>query len=403
MNEFFKAVQISERVYWVGAIDWNVRNFHGYTTDRGTTYNAFLILDDKVTLIDTVKAPFYDELMARIRSVIDPAKIDYIVSNHAEMDHSGALPMVIDAVKPEKVFASVIGEKNLKAHFGEDLAITPVKTGDTLPLGKETIHFVETKMLHWPDSMISYLEESKILFSQDAFGMHLAGSHLFADEYRCFVTEHEAKKYFANILLHLSDRILGLLDTLPTLKLDIKMIAPDHGPLYRTAEDIEWILKIYRDAAEQKMKPRALVIYATMWESTEKLARSLADGLAHGGVGVELSSLAAMERSAMITEVLDSGIVAIGTPTMNNQMYPAMADIITYLKGLKPRNHIGFAFGSYGWSGEGAKQVHAALTEIGFEMPFEVQNVKYVPTVVDLEKTYQTGVELAKQLLAKTK
>lgn len=403
MSEFFKAVQISERVYWVGAIDWNVRNFHGYTTDRGTTYNAFLILDEKITLIDTVKAPFYDELMARIRSVIDPAKIDYIVSNHAEMDHSGALPMVIDAVKPEKVFASVIGEKNLKAHFGENLAVIPVKTGDTLSLGKETIHFVETKMLHWPDSMISYLEESKILFTQDAFGMHLAGSKPYIDQYSRFVTEHEAKKYFANILLHLSGKILELLDVLPSLKLDIKMIAPDHGPLFRKPEDIEWILRLYREVAEQKMKPRALVLYATMWESTEKLARSLADGLAHGGLEVELSSLAAMERSAMITEVIDSGIVAIGTPTMNNQMYPAMADIITYLKGLKPRNHIGFAFGSYGWSGEGAKQVHAALAEIGFEMPFEPQNVKYVPTVADLEKTYQTGVELAKQLLAKAK
>ncbi len=403
MDEFFKAVRISEHVYWVGAIDWNVRNFHGYTTGRGTTYNAFLIIDEKVTLIDTVKAPFYDELMARIRSVIDPAKIDYIVSNHAEMDHSGSLPAVIEAVRPEKVFASPMGEKGLKAHFGADLDLTVVKTGDTLSLGRETLHFVETKMLHWPDSMITYLEKAKILFSQDAFGMHLAGSNLYTEEYDRSITEHEAKKYFANILLHLSPRIIELLDVLPSLKLDISMIAPDHGPIHRTPEDIGWILKLYREMAEQKPKPKALVFYATMWDSTEKIGRALADGLAQSGVEVKVASLNATDRSAIITDILDCGLVAAGTPTMNNNMFPAMADALTYIKGLRPRNRIGFAFGSYGWSGEGGKQVHAALTEMGFEMPMELMNVKYVPTAADLEKAFDAGVALAKQLIEKTK
>ncbi len=399
MNEYFKAVKISDSVYWVGAIDWNVRSFHGYRTERGTTYNAFLVLDEKVTLIDTVKAPFVGELLARIRSVIDPKKIDYIVSNHAEMDHSGALPEVIAAVEPEKVFASALGQKNLKAHFGEDLDITVVKTGETLSLGRHGLHFIETRMLHWPDSMVSYLDGEKILFSQDAFGMHLAGSALYADEYPDYVLEHEAKKYFANILLHLSPKILELLDALPSFNLDIAMIAPDHGPLWR--KDVGRVIQLYRECAEQNWKDRALVVYSTMWKSTEKLARAIADGISGTGIRTEVMSLEAVERSAVITAVLASGIVAVGTPTMNNQMYPAVADILTYSRGLRPKNHIGAAFGSFGWSGEGAKLVQAELAAQGFEMPFEPFSVKYVPTEKDLAAAYELGAGLGRKLLEK--
>ena len=184
MNDYLQAVKLTDKVYYVGSIDWNVRNFHGYHTGRGTSYNAFLILDEKVTLIDTVKKPFYHELMARISSVIDPAEIDYIISNHAEPDHSGCLPEVVAAVKPEKVFASVMGEKVLKAHYGEDFEVTPLKTGDTLNIGENTLSVLETRMLHWPDSMVTYLDKEKILFSQDAFGMHYATSkhHLISGE-----------------------------------------------------------------------------------------------------------------------------------------------------------------------------------------------------------------------------
>lgn len=400
MDEFLNAVKISDQVYWVGAIDWKVRNFHGYQTPRGTTYNAFLILDEKVTLIDTVKAPFTSELLARIRSVIDPAKIDYIVSNHAEMDHSGALPEVIKAVRPEKVFASVIGAKNLKAHFGESLELTEVKTGDALKLGKRTLHFVETKMLHWPDSMFTYLDTEKILFSQDAFGMHMAGSQLYADQYNPYVLECEAKKYYANILLHLSPKVADLLKQLPSFQFELAMIAPDHGPLYR--RDLNWIIDLYKKYSAQPLGRKAMVMYATMWGSTEKIAGALLDGIVSTGVEAELAPLAVLDRSALITKMLDCGIVAVGTPTMNNQMFPAMADVLTYMKGLKPKNHIGFAFGSYGWSGEGAKNVQADLAALGFEMPFEQPfSVKYVPTVADLEKARNAGVELGRQLLAK--
>ena len=230
MENYLKAVQVTEKVWWVGAIDWNLREFHGYRTARGTTYNAYLVVADKITLVDTVKAPFKEEMMQRIVSVIgDPAKIDYIVSNHAEMDHSGALPAVIAEVKPEKVFASPMGVKALDAHFRLGPVLTPVKTGEVISLGNMSMTFVETRMLHWPDSMISYIPEQKILFSQDGFGMHLATEKLFADENDAAVVEQEMRRYYANILLLYAPQTLKLLEDLPKLNLAVDVIAPDHG------------------------------------------------------------------------------------------------------------------------------------------------------------------------------
>jgi len=398
-TEFLKAVQIKDNVYWVGAIDWNVTEFHGYKTERGSTYNAFLVIDEKITLIDTVKAPFADQLLARISSVIDPAKIDYIISNHAEPDHSGALPQIIRAVQPEKVFASVAGQKALDAHFQLDMPVTPVKTGDTLSLGRNTVKFIETKMLHWPDSMVSYLDHDKILFSQDAFGMHLAGSSLFADQYDPSILEWEGEKYFANILLLYADRIKQLLASLPSLNLDIQMIAPDHGPLWRRPEDIAQILKWYSHWAEQPLHPKAIVIFDTMWHSTEKMANSVGDGLRDAGVTVEVIQISARDRSYVATEVLDAGAVIVGSPTLNNNIFPSMADVLTYLKGLRPQNRIGAAFGSYGWSGEAVKQMEEYLTAMNVEIVAESIKQKYVPKAAELEKCYQLGLKVGQTLL----
>mgnify|MGYP000067338694 FL=1 len=398
MKEVFKAEQIAENVYWVGAVDWNVRNFHGYQTGRGSTYNAFLVIDEKVTLIDTVKAPFFNEMLARIRSVIDPEKIDYIISNHAEPDHSGAIVSAIEAIHPEKVFASPLGEKALRAYYGADLDLTVVKTGESVKLGKGTFSFIETKMLHWPDSMVTYLDTAKILFSQDAFGMHLAGSKLWADEYPEFVLDYEGRKYFANILNVQSAKVLDLLNALPGLNLDIAVIAPDHGPLWR--KNLGWILDLYRDCAEQKPAPRALVAYSTMWHSTEKLANAIADGIRSTGVTVEVADLAVNDRSAIMTEVARSGALAFGAPTMNNQMFPAMADVLTYIKGLRPKNKLGLAFGSFGWSGEGAKQIAAELEAMNIPQPVPMFQVKYMPTEADLEKAFESGAALGRALLA---
>lgn len=400
MKEYYSAVKVTENVYWVGAIDWNLRSFHGYETRRGSTYNAFLVIDEKITLIDTVKAPFYDELMTRIKSVIDPAQIDYIVSNHSEMDHSGALPKVIDAVKPEKVFASMMGERALKAQLGDDLDISIVKTGDSINIGKMNLSFVETRMLHWPDSMITYLDGDKVIFSQDAFGMHLAGSQLFYDDYPEQTLYEEGSKYFANILLPYSCRVTDLLNKLPELNLDVDIIAPDHGPLWH-GDGIDWVIEQYKNWSNQEFKKRALVFYSTMWSSTEKLARSLADGLSSQGIPVEVANVEITDRSDIITKITESGLVATGVSTINNEMYPEMADIMTYVRGLKPQNHIGFAFGSYGWSGEGAKQVHEDFTKQGFEMPLEPYCVKYVPTSEELIEIYNIGVELGQKMLEK--
>ncbi|MDD3155070.1 MAG: FprA family A-type flavoprotein [Victivallaceae bacterium] len=403
MGNFLKAQQITDKVYWVGAIDWNVRNFHGYQTGRGSTYNAFLIMDEKITLIDAVKKPFLGELMERISSVVDPAKIDYIVSNHAEMDHSGALPEVVKLVSPEKVFASPMGEKALRAHFGDFFPISKVVTGDKISLGQSTLTFVETKLLHWPDSMFSYLDTDKMLFSQDAFGMHLAGSNRFAEEYDLSLLEHEAKKYFGNILFHLAGRISELLNKLPDLHLDIRCIAPDHGPIYRRPEEIQWILNLYTQLAAEKTPGKALVFYSTMWESTAKMAGAIADGIRDSGIEVEVASLAVNERSAIVTKVVDSGLVVAGAPTMNNQMYPAMADVLTYLKGLRPKNRLAAAFGSYGWSGEAVKLMNQDLAAAGFALVDEGLTCKYVPDQTMLEQCFEYGKKLAGALKEKRK
>jgi flavorubredoxin len=399
MKEILKAVKISEKVYWVGAIDWNIRNFHGYATERGTTYNAFLILDEKITLIDTVKAPFKNELMARISSVIDPEKIEYIVSNHSEMDHTGSLPEIIKEVKPERVFASPMGEKNLKAHFGDDLDIEIVKTGDSISLGDNSLSFVETKMLHWPDSMLTYLDGEKILFSQDAFGMHLAGTKLYADEYEPYIIDWEAKKYFANILMLYATKILPLLDGLPDLNLDIAMIAPDHGPLWR--QDLNFILDKYREWSNQEPKKEAVIIYDTMWQSTAYMAKPIADGLRDTGINVDVMCLQHTDRSQVVTKVLDAGIVAVGSPTLNNNILPTIADVLCYLRGLKPKNKLAIAFGSYGWSGEAVKQINEEFDKMKLDKFSDGLRIKYVPTEEDLKQCYDLGVELGKALIEK--
>ena len=397
MKTNLKAVQVAPHIWAVGAIDWNVRNFHGYQTGRGSTYNAFLVMDEKITLVDTVKAPFADDLLARISSVIDPCKIDYVISNHSEPDHSGALPRILEAVKPEKLFASVAGAKTLKAYYGIDA--TAVKTGDSINLGKGNIAFVDTKMLHWPDSMVSYYDLDKALFSQDAFGMHLAGSKLWADEYDGSILEQEARKYFANILNVQAPKVASLIESLPGLGLEIEFLLPDHGPLWRG--DWSWIVELYRDCALQPWRKRAFVAYSTMWGATRILADSFADGIRERGVEAAVTDLSVSDRSAVMTEVANSGIIAFGAPTMNNQMYPAMADVLCYVKGLRPKNKLGFAFGSYGWSGEGAKQIAAELDAMGVEQPVAPIQSKYMPTAEELDAVRQAGATTADALLAK--
>ncbi len=396
MSRVFEAAKITDKVYWVGAIDWDARDFHGYSINRGTTYNAFLILADKITLIDTVKAPFKAELLARIASIIEPGKIDYIISNHAEMDHTGCLPDVINIVKPEKVFASAMGVKALAEHFNSDMQITAVKDGECLSLGNMKVSFVETRMCHWPESMVTYLHEDQILFSQDAFGMHLASFERFADELDEAVVKFESAKYYANILLPLSGFINKTLEKMSKLVLPLQMVAPDHGPIWR--KDPAGIIESYARWAEQKPTNKAVVLYDTMWGSTTAMAQAIGEGITACGAHVRLMSISSDHRSDIATELLDSGALVVGSPTMNNNVLPSIADVTTYVKGLKPRNLIAAAFGSYGWSGEAPKHLHAILTEMELDMIAEPLRVKFVPDEEALVKCRQLGEAVAEKL-----
>ena len=394
------AEKITDKVYWVGAIDWGVRDFHGYLTSRGSTYNAFLIIDEKITLIDTVKKPFMKEMLARISSVVPIDKIDYIVSNHSELDHTGALPEVIDLVKPEKVFASKMGKKALGRHFYfEDDVITPVNNGESISIGESNITFVETRMLHWPDSMVSYLDTEKMMFSQDGFGMHLATTERYDDQIPDQVLLEEAEKYFANILLPFSPMVTGLMKKLAELNLDIQLLCPDHGPIWRS--DIAGILGRWEKWAIQKASKKAVVIYDTMWKSTGYMADAICDGLSSVGISTRVMPLDSSHRSDIATAVLDSGALIVGSPTINGQMFPRVADVLTYLKGLKPKNLLGAAFGSYGWSGEAVKDVEKYLEDMNIPLVTPSLNVVYVPSDEDLLNARNLGIAVGNELLKK--
>ncbi len=396
MSAHFRAAKVTDHVYWVGAIDWSLREFHGHLTSRGTTYNAYLILADKITLVDTVKSSFKGEMLSRIASVIDPGDITYIISNHSEMDHSGCLPEVIQAVKPEKVFASVMGASALAEHFRLDQEIVAVKDGESISLGNMNVAFVETRMLHWPDSMFTYLAEDGVLFSQDVFSMHLASTERFDDEIDDDILEDEAAKYFANILLPLSTPVARLLEKVGGLDITKGIVATDHGPIWR--KDFSKILDLYSRWAAQEPTEKAVVVYDTMYESTASMARAIAEGLRAGGANAKLLPLRACHRTDVATEMLDAGALLVGSPTFNNNIFPTVADALTYLKGLKPRNLIGAAFGSYGWSGEAVGQVEDVLRGMKVDLVGESVKAKYVPDDEALAQCHSLGVLVAEKL-----
>lgn len=394
MAEAYRAIPITERVYWVGAVDWTLRDFHGYTTRRGSSYNAYLILADRVTLVDTVKKPFKEEFLSRVASVIDPRKVEVIISNHSEMDHSGCLAEVIEEIRPREVYASPMGVKTL-AELSPSLStgITAVADGRSVSLGNMTLSFMETRMLHWPDSMFTYLQEEKLLFSHDAFGMHLASHERFADEVDPAVLEYEAATYFANILLPYAGLMTKLLARVDSAGLSFDVIAPDHGPVWR--RNPGWIVERYRRWAQQKRAKKAVVVYGTMWHSTEKMARYIGEGLSSRGVPAKVMAVDAFHRSDIAYEMLDAAALVVGTSTLNNNMLPKVADVLTYLKGLRPLNVVGAAFGSYGWSGEGTLQVNEVLKEMKAALPLEPLRVRHVPTTSDLAACRELGEKLA--------
>ena len=384
------ALKITDTVYWVGAIDWNLRDFHGYLTGRGTTYNAFLIVaGGKVVLIDTVKQPFKDEMLSRIASVVSPEKIDIIVSNHAEMDHTGCLPEVIALARPDKVYTSRNGARDLKQHFDLGAELTPVADGEVLDLGAIKLTFIHSAMLHWPDSMLTWYEAEGILFSQDAFGMHLASSERFDDEVAADILDYEASKYYANILLPYSPLVARLLAKVQKMNLPLKMIAPDHGPVWR--KDPARVLGLYAKWADRTPGHKAVIIYDTMWQSTAKMASAVEDGLLAAGAPVKRLSLSVSHRSDVATEILDAGALLVGSPTLNSQMYPTVADVLTYLTGLIPGELSAAAFGSYGWNPLAIGHINRAFEAMQLRVVHPGLTVKYVPKAEDLQKCHDLG------------
>ena len=383
-------IELSKNVYWVGAVDWLTRDFHGYSTNRGTTYNAYLIIDEKVTLIDTVKAGYRSDLMHRIRNIIDPKKIDYLIVNHVEMDHSGSLPEVMKAIEPEKVICSKMGHKALLKHFHqEDWPYHIVTPGEEMSLGEKTLNFLETRMLHWPDSMFTYIKEDQILFSSDAFGEHLATSERFDDEVNQDVLMFEATKYYANILTLYSPLVKKLIAKVAEMELPIKMIAPDHGVIWRGNPGK--IIDAYSRWCVHEGKGNALIIYDTMWHSTEMMAHAVADGLQDKGISYKLLNLQVNHRSDVMSDVLEASAIILGCPTLNNGLLPRMAGFLMYMRGLRPTNKIGAAFGSYGWSGEAVKLMNKSMLEMKFNMVHEGLKVQYVPEHTHLKECVELG------------
>lgn len=377
-----QAIEIKPGIYWVGAIDWSMRSFHGYQTGRGSTYNAYLILDEKITLIDTVKAPFKEELLARVSQIVDPGKIDYIVSSHVEPDHSGSIPFMMERCPKAKIITSLPnGLKGLKAHYGE-YPYQGVKAGDTLNIGRRTLQFVPTPMLHWPDSMVTYCPEEALLFSNDAFGQHFASTGRFDDDNDLPTVLWEAKKYYANILMLYGRQAQAALAALAGL--DIRMIATGHGIIWRS--HIPEILDAYKNWSTGHLEDKAVVVFDSMWHSTEIMAQTITEAFAQHGIPAVYYDLKVNHMSDIVVDILSSKYLAVGSPTINNQMMPSVAGFLCYLKGLAPKGRQSFAFGSFGWGGQSIAQIEEELKAAGCDICLDKIRISNVPSPEQLQE-----------------
>ena len=384
---------MAEGITWVGVVDWNIRDFHGYETRRGTTYNAYLIEDEKIALVDTVKHVFSNELLRKIREVTDLEKIDYLVINHVEMDHSSSLPIIAKEAKNATIIASQRGKDAIIEHYGRDFNIQTVKTGAELKLGRRTLRFVEAPMLHWPDSMFTYVVEDKILMPNDAFGQHFASFERFDDEVDPHVLTEETTTYYANILMPFAPLITRKIQEVIQMGIPIAMIAPSHGIIWRS--DPSKIIKAYLDWSAPISKNKVVIVYDTMWGSTEKMARAIAEGAASKKAEVKLMKLRAANRTEVMTEILDAKAVVVGSPTLNNGMFPTLGSFLTYTTGLRPKGKLWSFFGSYGWGGGAVKNMVEMARKAGFEVYEPTVQVKYVPDDEDLKECFDFGQQIA--------
>jgi len=393
------AQQILPGIYSVGVVDWNVRNFHGhtYTTARGSTYNAYLIIDEKVALIDTVYGPFAQELISNIKEIIPLEKIDYIIANHVETDHSGALPSLMPLCPQAKILGTAKCKEGLYRHYYQNWDFQVVKTGDELKLGSRTISFIEAPMIHWPDSMFTYCASDALLMPNDAFGQHFAASERFDDQVdQCSLME-EAEKYYANILWPLGSVILKKIEEVKDLNIPIKIIAPSHGIIWR--KDPGKIINAYISWAKGETKNKVVIVYETMWGATAQMASKIAEGLVASQVEVKLYNVAQSDRTEIITQMLSAKGFLFGSSTHDNDMLPNIAAFLEIVKGLKAKGRLVSFFGSYGWGGGAVKEMSEMLKDSGMDLnQLAGISFKYVPDKNELKSCFEFGSNFAKLL-----
>jgi len=393
-----KAVEIKPDIYWVGAIDWGIRDFHGYVTPNGTTYNNYLIMDEQVTLLDTVKHDFSDMAVDNIRSIVEPSKIKNLVINHIEPDHASSVDKIMELAPEAMIYITEKGKKGLDRSFDTSKwKFTIVKTGQTINTGKYTLMFLETPMLHWPDSMVTYVKEAKLLISQDAFGQHLATTARFDDEFIECASHAELDNavidYYANILMPFGKLIKNKIADIQKLGLEIDMIAPDHGIIWRSAP--QKVMQDYLSMANGGAELRVAIIYDTMWHSTERMTVPLMQGIKDEGVDCKVIKLRATPMSGAIKAFWKSRGCLVGTPTLNNIMFPSVAEFMTHLRGLRPQNRITGAFGSYGWGGGAVKEAYDEFKRMGLEVVEPGVQVLYKPSPEDENQCYDFARDFA--------
>ncbi|MBR1931364.1 MAG: anaerobic nitric oxide reductase flavorubredoxin [Lachnospiraceae bacterium] len=392
--------KITDKVTWVGKIDWELKHFHGdeLSTNRGSSYNSYLIRDQKTALIDTVWQPYDTEFVARLKEEIDLDRIDYIIMNHNEIDHSGALPELMREIPDTPIYCTAKGEAIIRGHYHQDWNFVNVKTGDTLELGETTLTFIEATMLHWPDTMFTYMSGENILFSNDGFGQHFATETLYNDTVDASELYYEAEKYYANILNPFSMMATKKVNEILAMNLPITLICPSHGVIWK--DEPTQIITKYLEWADAYQENQVTIIYDTMWNSTRAMAEAIAAGIQSVDpmVRVKLMNAAKDDKSDIMTEVFRAKAVLVGTPTINNGYSFAIAGILELMKGLKFKKKKAAAFGSYGWSGEAVKQITEKLGTAGFEAVNDGYRTLWVPDQEQIEKCREFGAEFARAL-----
>lgn len=387
--------ELAKGIHWVGVTDWGIRRFHGHelSVHRGTSYNAYLIRDEKTVLVDTVWAQHSDEFIMKLRAIVDPATIDYVVVNHAEPDHSGGLPHVMRLCPKATVVVSRGGAGSVPGHYHEKWPAKVVKTGDRLPIGRRELVFIEAPLLHWPDSMFTYVTGDNILMSNDAFGQHYATAFLFNDLVDQAELYQEALKYFANILTPYSDRVIKKIDEIAAMQLPVAMIATSHGVLWR--RDPMQIVAKYREWAQQKPEPRAVIVYGTMWNATERMGRAIAEGLIESGIETKVFNAAMTDVNDLMVDVFRARLVVLGSCTHNNGVLPSFMPALEEMRGLRFKNKMGAAFSSYGWSGEALKMLEEHLAACQIPLVRKGLGIKWHPDGEGVQQCMAFGRELA--------